>query len=131
MPSLLVWIGTVCVHESSRHCKQIQQAAVLVQRLIQLHRLQVCYGGPVDDIAISVEMRSMQGAVKGALVGIPLRTHKHKVSALLTVILLRDPWIIGRARRGCRLSNALMLTWGDNTYRSTAKQNVHAIIALR
>jgi hypothetical protein len=78
MPSLLVWIGTVCVHESSRHCKQIQQAAVLVQRLIQLHRLQVCYGGPVDNIAISVEMRSMQGAVKGALVGIPLRTHKHK-----------------------------------------------------
>ena len=78
MPSLLVWIGAVCVHESSTHCKQIQQATLLVQRLVQLHRLQVCSGGPVDDIAISVEMRSMAGAVKGALVGIPLRTDKHK-----------------------------------------------------
>lgn len=76
-------------------------------------------------------MRSMQGAVKGALVGIPLRTHKHKSVSIADCHPppgSLDHWQSPERLQAVKCIDAYL---GDNSYRSTAKQNVHAIIALR
>ena len=62
---------------TAQGCSEKQSGSALRAKSAKFNWLQVGSGRPIDDIAAVVKMRSMAWAIKGALVGVPLRAQSN------------------------------------------------------